>query len=402
MSLDEAMDLELGKLGEDIDPLNTTAISSAEEVSVTTTRAQPESADDEKTPSDSLPAETRSAPGMKRGVGVGIGIGVLLTIVAGIYFATANPTEGEIVIESTPPNAEIEIDGATLPGARTPFTATLPIGDHDIRLRAEGYEPRVFKVEISKDQTARLAKDDAVLTSLGPPEPKKFNVEAKPDDASLSADGVEFGTGHGVLTVKPEQEIIVEATRAGCTPRKVHLKHTFASETLQITLVCADEDAGTAEPPKEQKNGTSGLKRITIRTTPPGASIELNGKTIGVAPITQSFKPTDILKVRATKEGFAPIAVERKAGTIKNSLHLKLQAAQMGCLNLRLGFPAVARVAIDGTFLPGEVGRLTNHPLAAGVHDVRAKNDTVGKDETFKVDIKPGSDCTLKVIWPRT
>ena len=45
---------------------------------------------------------------------VGIVLGVIGTIIASIYLATATPTEGEITIESTPPGAEIQVDGATL------------------------------------------------------------------------------------------------------------------------------------------------------------------------------------------------------------------------------------------------------------------------------------------------
>lgn len=82
------------------------------------------------------------------------------------------PIYGELQISTTPSRAEVWIDGE-LAGS-TIFSKTLLIGEHQVELRKEGYDPLTFSVEIQRDQTTQLSKE---MPPLGSTKPKKQQLE---------------------------------------------------------------------------------------------------------------------------------------------------------------------------------------------------------------------------------
>jgi hypothetical protein len=84
-----------------------------------------------------------------------------------------------------------------------------------------------------------------------------------------------------------------------------------AAATLSVLWLEACNAAAPALPP-----AGPGAAPITIVTTPPGASVSVNGIPVGTAPVTVSLNPGPA-RLRATMSGYYPppetrIVVERQ------------------------------------------------------------------------------------------
>ena len=82
------------------------------------------------------------------------------------------PIFGELQISSTPSRAEVWIDGVR--EGVTIFSKTVLIGEHQVELRKEGYDPLAFTVDIQRDQTTQLSKD---MPALGSTKPRQATLE---------------------------------------------------------------------------------------------------------------------------------------------------------------------------------------------------------------------------------
>ena len=75
-----------------------------------------------------------------------------------------------------------------------------------------------------------------------------------------------------------------------------------------------------------------------------------------------------------------------------------LSPSESGCLDISLVNPAVGEIAIDGGPFR-EVSRgVRGWSVAAGKHEVRVRNVTAKRDDTFKVDVQAGKACSL-IVW---
>ncbi len=70
--------------------------------------------------------------------GAGGALVVALGVGAFLLFRSSAPPPGVLVVNATPVQAEVYVDGAREPGS-VPFTLTLPPGDHDVEVRASGF-----------------------------------------------------------------------------------------------------------------------------------------------------------------------------------------------------------------------------------------------------------------------
>ena len=102
-------------------------------------------------------------------------------------YATLSPTTpaaGSLSFYSTPPNAEIFIDGTDMK-ATTPATITnLSPGEHDVRLTLTGYQDWTGKVTITAGQTAYLSPALTPLTTTG-----ALEITSTPPGARVYIDG---------------------------------------------------------------------------------------------------------------------------------------------------------------------------------------------------------------------
>jgi len=89
--------------------------------------------------------------------------------------AASGPTT-EVKVTSTPPNAEITVDGRL--AGNTPYTLHVGAGDHEVALRIVGFQPWQNKIHVA----AQPVVVDVPLTKLDGTEPVPAS---KPNEASL-------------------------------------------------------------------------------------------------------------------------------------------------------------------------------------------------------------------------
>lgn len=100
------------------------------------------------------------------------GAATLADWVAPLLAAAAEKKRGTLRVTSTPPGAEISVDGRTV--GKTPYEAAAFVGVHRLQLRIEGYEDESAQAEIKDGEKAELnlsLRERPVVEP--PPEPLK-------------------------------------------------------------------------------------------------------------------------------------------------------------------------------------------------------------------------------------
>ena len=69
--------------------------------------------------------------------------------------ATLEAATGKLSLVTTPPGAEIRVDGA-LRAERTPTVLTLPVGKHRITITLPGNDPKERDIEIAEGAIAEF------------------------------------------------------------------------------------------------------------------------------------------------------------------------------------------------------------------------------------------------------
>ncbi len=123
--------------------------------------------------------------------------------------SAANPwgapvaSNGTIAVSTTPSGARVSVDGKTYGSA--PTRVELPLGDHTIRVEADGYKTATRSVKL---QTTKVVTVDVVLEASAPaPAPAAvvgtLNVVTTPTSAMLYLDGVAKGRTPISVSVTP-------------------------------------------------------------------------------------------------------------------------------------------------------------------------------------------------------
>lgn len=413
ISLDDALEIQLDELGKaGIDPFHTTALqeihastASAGISATAPTNPEPKrevvSASSSRDSNSISYSEVIQPKGRKRFLLVGLLIGALLTILALIYFSSTN-NAAKSTIESFPIGAEIAIDGATIPDAKTPFDTSLKVGKREITLSLKGYETRKFILDVSKKKDNKLSARVAVLASKVSKGPRTIAISVFPKDAKLFVDDSELGIGKGKILIQRDGLVKVKAKKEGCNSRIEMVGYADARSKIEMKLQCDSlERAKEEEVQNETKLKKFGEKSVRFRSEPSGAILFLQGKKVGKLPLRKKLPFSKMISVEVRKEGYKNIRFLKRRKTFKKTHNFRLNSIAMGCLNFSVGSPVVAKIAIDGKWLEGAPGRIRNYKLSVGKHLIRAKNKTAQKDQTFSVRIESGDTCTTKHVWPR-
>jgi hypothetical protein len=98
---------------------------------------------------------------------------------------------GEVSIATTPPGAQVTVDGQPQMG-ESPMTLKLTPGRHKISVAASGYESKEMEIEIKAgdklDQKIELAEKAAAGPATPPPEPAPAPVTPPPEPAAPPAE----------------------------------------------------------------------------------------------------------------------------------------------------------------------------------------------------------------------
>jgi serine/threonine-protein kinase len=213
------------------------------------------------------------------------------------------PTMGEARITSSPEGAKVTIGGASQPRWVTPFTATkLQPGKYDVTVAKAGYVSQTKEIEVvaGKSETANF---DLVLSGA------TINVTSEPTGALIFLDGKATGklTPATLNVDKGKHKIEVRKLGFGEENTSVNLadgeKYAF-SPTLIPKNATAEQRAEIRAQRQEKRAGffsklfgsgqkiPAGKGVLTVKTTPPGATIIHNGKASPVqTPIHVPMDP---------------------------------------------------------------------------------------------------------------
>ncbi|GGN03664.1 S-layer-like protein [Thermus composti] len=92
------------------------------------------------------------------------------------------PRQGTLSVASTPPGAEVYVDGALR--GRTPLSLRLPEGRYRLELRLEGYEPYRAEVRVPSGETVRVSARLVPLPRRG-----TLQLDSRPQGAEVYLDG---------------------------------------------------------------------------------------------------------------------------------------------------------------------------------------------------------------------
>lgn len=321
-----------------------------------------------------VPAEHAGRRGSKRWLGVALMLGVLLG--SGLVFWLVGASaEGTIVLESEPPGARIFVNGAQLVGKTTPYALEMPAGLHNIQLALDGYETRSFTLELGRRQVLALAGADAVLQ---PVQPVQTTRPVDENDKNEKA---------------AEVVSVVEAAPEPVEKVPVQAEENAPDE--KVTEKVTEKKTPPVRPTRVERKVP-----VRIESRPAGARIEVNGNSLGTAPVRGEYAGAETLRVRAELAGYAA-----KEGTYVVSrlqdgqIMMELSPLEMGCLDFRAMEPAHNELAINGRRLEGRRMMLKGHPLPVGEHTITVRNPDAGREETFSFTIEPGPRCTYLGVW---
>lgn len=235
---------------------------------------------------------------------------------------------GLLLVQTDPPGCDIQIDGTGR--GRSPRLVTgLAVKDaHVIRLSRRGYAPR--ETTVTFDGRKPLVCEETLEAVFG-----EVQVSVEPEDARISVDGEDVGTGSRTVPELEPGDHVVRVEREG-----------YAAQERKLTVVRGQRIAETFAL-------VSQMGRIDVRTDPIGAEVLLDGKSIGVTRTSNiGVEFSDALSVGnlsegehllvVRKEGYAEAVrrpVAENAKTLTASIRLK-----------RLFVPDVEIVTVRGSY----------------------------------------------------
>lgn len=234
---------------------------------------------------------------------------------------TLEPLNGLLLIHSTPPGAEVEIN--TVHRGQTPLLISdLPLGLHRASISLSGFLTRQIDINISSRVPKRI---DVALTA----DTATLSVKASPLSAVVTVDGISHGTVPCTINNVRTGEIKLEITAPG---------HRPFSETLALQAGEVREVEIKLHPQPST---------LSIITTPPGARILVNGQFRGRSPVKIQNLDTGDYSIRAELEAHDPAVKAIRIGLGRDHTEELTLTPNAGRLEITTE-PADVRVLLDG------------------------------------------------------
>ncbi len=268
----------------------------------------------EKPPSvDVMLREERGATEPKRGKGVWAlwAVGVLLLLMAGgVVASILYPAEVAalrerlglvkkvpVVLHIDPPDAEVLVNGVPAVQTGPELTVSLTAGQrHQIEVRKEGFESKVVPVDLVSHD--RVDPIDVHLLATLPRGDGKLDIQGLLPGAIVYIN--DWPTVEEQWSALPTGvPLTVRVVKEHYLPFETQV--TLGKEPLPLRVVLQPEPVD-----------------LTVTSTPPGATVLVDGKKVGVTPYKGSgFEPGKVYKVEVTAPGYKPYAtiVSPQAGS---------------------------------------------------------------------------------------
>ncbi len=275
---------------------------------------------------------------------------------------------GRLTVQTTPAGGvRVLVDGAER--GTTPLgPIEIPMGDHEVALRAEGYAP--FSTRLTVAGGGELQSLQIALV----PDRAPVSFSSNPPGASIRVDGTEMGRTPVTVDLSSGTRAVA-VTLAGYEPAGRPIE-VVAEQPLTVPLFTLVPRPG----------------RLRLTSEPAGAAVSLDGAFRGETPLEIAVEPRRAHVVRLTKAGHE---------AAEASVTLELDEARDLSLTLapRLGDvevaaePPDAEVLVDGESR-GRVGQTLR--LTAAPHEIEIRRPGY---EPHRVTIVPRPDFpqTVKV-----
>lgn len=201
---------------------------------------------------------------------------------AGTSAAPARLMENFLVLNVTPPNAKVFVNGQEKMVSEGNCSVLLKAGSYPVRVEALGYQAEEFQVTVGDEKVVRDISLRSTMATL--------TVRSATSGARIFLNGNAVGTGSWTGSIMPDT-YLVELKKEGYRPaeRRVTLAMN-STETLDF-------------PALEAITGD-----IIVSSTPNGATIELDGRTVGTTPEVLRSIPVGTHTLRLTRSGYQPSA----------------------------------------------------------------------------------------------
>lgn len=171
--------------------------------------------------------------------------------------APALAADGIVKVKSNVAAAEVFIDGQSL--GQVPVTRFLPPGSHSMRVVADNYDPLVRKVDVAEGKTSEV------------------NALLAPGDGTAEFEG------------PPAGRLYIDGTESGLLPIRIS-ELTGGSHSWKVTSAKYEPQEGVLDFVKGKNYlisvpMTSSAGVFLVESTPAGADVQLDGKSVGQTPL---------------------------------------------------------------------------------------------------------------------
>ncbi len=175
-----------------------------------------------------------------------------------ILFSSCFTNKGTLSVDSYPQNCEVYLNGEYV--GVTPLEKSVKIGKYTLEVKKEGYE------DYKKEVTIERGKETVIIANLEI-STGSLIVKTDPDGATIFVDGKNYGLTP--IEIKDfeigEHEIVISKEGYAQIIKKIEI----GKETVTIEEIL-----------------TKAISEIFINTNPKGAKVIINGKEMGVTPLT--------------------------------------------------------------------------------------------------------------------
>lgn len=223
-----------------------------------------------------------------------------------VWYIQATGTVGYLKLKNIPTkNGTIEIGNNTIYSLdEIEEHITLPIGEHKIVIRMEGYEAFAEHIDIVKEETHELdlAIAKEIVTSLD------IRVTNTPTEYVVIMDGKTYKKGE-IIQVKPG-EYTLKVVAEGFATEEVKVKLEEGNQLLNISLTKEEINQEPNNQPNDNTDNTINNEiktvQILLETDPAGAQVFVSGVYKGTTPALTGLKPGEY-SLTIEKEGYSTL-----------------------------------------------------------------------------------------------